>query len=821
MIEKIKNRLLYTAHPFVLVNVIVIFIFLSLRCYELFLVSSALPAESDISDLILKALILDIFVAGSMMFVLSLIFHLFSTVFSERVAIAAHLALVLIAVYVVMALTQYFSVTLIPLSSDLYGYSPKDIQETVSASGGIKIISLILYIILSAVIFLLPRFVRNLPLPKFMVYGFYLFSACSIPMLLLIQPSPSQFSQEIEYNVVENKLLYFTEQSFRYFTYGLVTSKKYSSAEYPLLQEADYSDVIGKYFTTQTEKPNIVFIIVEGLGSAFVEGGTYRGFTPFIDSLAHHSLTWKNFLSTTGRTFGVLPSMTASLPFDRKGFMDLGNAMPDHRSLFTLLKENGYRTSYYYGGRIDFDMQNIFLERQGVDNIIDDGHFSPPYEKSPADEAGFSWGYADGDLFKRSLEVINSSIPPPRFDVYMTISTHEPFLPPNKQFYDLLFARKIAEMNDELAKQERYKRYKDIFVSLLYADDAVRNFIEQYKKRKDFSNTIFVITGDHRLIPVPFDSKLDRYRVPLMMYSALLKTSGEFLSVSTHADVVPTLLGFLKKHYVMTLPQQSHWIGSQIDTAKGFRNLRSRAFMPYKGEISDYIDGKYFLSGDRLFDISQTMNISEIQNDVIKKSLQGKRDAFIALCGYVVEKNKIYPTGSIKKNLQQSPNDDSLFAVIDSLRLNSDQLFLRARDSAFHGSYEYARLLCRRLLAINPDYHDVRSLMARTLAWERRYNEARIQFNEVLRRAPNYSDAYYGLSQVEYWNGNVDDAMKHISLSVQMLPKNIEARMFKAQLHYVLANDIDALKELNEILRQNSRYAEAKELKEKIVSMNQ
>ena len=819
MIEKIANRLLYTARPFVLVNGTAFIIFLSLRCYELILVAGTLQADSNLISIIVKVIVLDIFVVGAMMCVLSLFFLLFSSLLNERTAVKIHLVLLLLAAYGSLSLTQYFSVTLIPLSADLYGYSLKDIKETVSASGGISIVGLILFFIVGAVIFLLPLVVRNLPLPKFMIYGFYLFSTCSIPMLLLIQPSPSDFSTEIEYNVVENKALYFAKHSFRYFSRTLFSDKKYSSEEYPLLKDADYSDVIGKYFNTQPEKPNIVVIIVEGLGSVFVEGGIYQGFTPFIDSLSHHSLTWKNFLSTTGRTFGVLPSLTASLPFDRKGFMDLGKTMPDHRSLFTILKENGYTTSYYYGGKIDFDMVNVFLERQGVDNIIDEGDFFPPYEKSPAMETGFSWGYADKDVFNRSLEVIHSSNRYPRFDVYMTLSTHEPFLPPNKQLYDVQFEKKIAQLNGEPEKQERYKRYKDIFVSLLYADDALRNFITQYKKRNDFSNTIFVISGDHRLIPVPFDSKLDRYRVPFIIYSPMLKTSAEFLSVSTHADVPPTLLGFLKNHYPMTLPKESHWVGSQIDTAKEFRNIQSRAFMPYKGEISDYIDGKYFLSGDRLFDVFQNLSIREIQNDSVKKSLQIKRDAFIALCGYVTAKNKIYPAEKSKKNKTELFNKDSLFAVIDMLGLNSDQLFLRARDSAFRGNYEYSRQLCLRLLAINPDYHDVCSLMARTLAWERRYQEASIQFNEVLRRSPNYSDAYYGLAQVEYWNGNIEDAVKHISLSVQLLPRNIETRMFKAQLQYALVNDTDALNELNEILRQDPRNAEALKLKEKIVSV--
>lgn len=821
MKTKIVNHLLYSARPFVLVNIAAFMIFLLFRTYELVQVGGALQTDSDFSDVILKAYILDFFVTGTMLALLSMIFLSLSALIGERIALWIHLLLLVFFAFGSLALTQYFSVTLIPLSSDLYGYSLNDIKETISASGGINILGLIVFVIVGAMFFFLPKLVHQLPLPKFVIFGYYSLSLFSIPMLLLIQPEPSGFSKEIEYNIVENKSLYFIRQSFKYFTRSQSSEDNYSVEEYPLLQNADYSDVIGKYFVTQPEKPNIVFIIVEGLGSSFVEGGAYQGFTPFIDSLSHHSLTWKNFLSTTGRTFGILPSLTGSLPFDRKGFMDLGNSMPNHRSLFTLLKENGYTTSYYYGGAINFDQQNIFLERQGVDNIIDEGDFFPPYEKSPSTEAGFSWGYADKELFERSLEVIGTQTPAPRFDVYMTLSTHEPFLPPNKQRYEKLFEEKNILSNSDQERHENNKRYKDVFVSLLYSDDALRNFFGQYKKRSDFSNTIFIITGDHRLIPIPFDTKLDRYRVPMMIYSPMLNTSTEFYSVSTHADIVPTLLGFLKHHYPMNLPDLSHWVGNQIDTMKVFRNLRSRAFMPFKGEISDYIEGNYFLSGERLFAVTPSLYVQEIQNDSIRRYLQKKRDAFGELCDYVNGNNRIYPAEKSKKNYSNVLNEDSLFAVVDSLHLNSDQLFILARERAFGGDYDYARLLCRRLLAINPDYHDVRSLLARTFAWERRFDEARIQLNEIVRRSPNYSDAYFGLAQVEYWNGSVDEAMKYISLSVKMQSRNIEARMFKAQLLFRSANDDEAVNELNEILKQDPQFAEAKILMEKIKSVKQ
>ncbi|RXM38308.1 hypothetical protein BOQ62_17910, partial [Chryseobacterium sp. CH21] len=51
----------------------------------------------------------------------------------------------------------------------------------------------------------------------------------------------------------------------------------------------------------------------EGFGHAYTSPKGYIGnFTPFLDSLSQKSLFWENNLSSAGRTFGALPSLTGS-----------------------------------------------------------------------------------------------------------------------------------------------------------------------------------------------------------------------------------------------------------------------------------------------------------------------------------------------------------------------------------------------------------------------------------------------------------------------------------------------------------------------------
>jgi uncharacterized sulfatase len=133
---------------------------------------------------------------------------------------------------------------------------------------------------------------------------------------------------------------------------------------YPFLRIDSTQDVLGNFFNKSPQKPNIVFLLVEGLGRAFTGKGAYLGnYTPFIDSLSQ-KFVLEQFLSEGGRTFAVLPSILGSLPFGKSGFNDLGNNMPVNNSLIGIMKRAGYHTAFYYGGDSKFDNMKLFLQKK-------------------------------------------------------------------------------------------------------------------------------------------------------------------------------------------------------------------------------------------------------------------------------------------------------------------------------------------------------------------------------------------------------------------------------------------------------------------------
>ncbi|MDQ2863719.1 MAG: LTA synthase family protein, partial [Bacteroidota bacterium] len=416
------------------------------------------------------------------------------------------------------ALAEYFLETLVPLGADLLGYSLADIKQTVGAAGISMTFVFGIVLILAFIILLfitIPKKLQAGPRLSIAAFGLFVLAAiCSVSAITYRWRPGEEFSN----NISLNKSYYFYKNCYAALYSNnkinvdndeAVTANSFHYVDeehFPFLHTVDSTDVLSPFFNKSTKQPNLVFIVVEGLGRAFSNNDAYLGsFTPFLDSLSGKSLYWSNFLSSGGRTFAMLPSIFGSLPFSKNGFLELGNDMPKHASLLSVLKNNGYVTNFFYGGDASFDNMNLFLKMNGT-NVYDEKTFTSNYAKMPLSNNGFTWGYGDEEVLRKCNEV-NAAIDKPSCNVIMTLSTHSPFLISEQDKYLALFEQRMNELQFTDAQKQEHRRYQDQYATILYADNAIRNFINEYKSLPDFANTIFVVTGDHRMPEIPMSTK--------------------------------------------------------------------------------------------------------------------------------------------------------------------------------------------------------------------------------------------------------------------------------------------------------------------------
>lgn len=793
------------------VSVLFSILFLFLRIYEMV----DTPSFSEKLKLESIGALYDMFFAFKLILIVFLVGGLTSLI-SVRAAKIASTAIFSTCFILSIALIHYFAETNVLLGTDLFGYEFDDVTTTVSASEGISMAPLLTMVAMVAIfVGLIVRTPWRSFKPK---VTYVIMTVIALMSFVPVRAEYSNFNHEMEYNIVENKARYFFTKSVEYVKDEKLGLDKirFEKNSYPLLKRFDSRDVLGEYLELGDSMPNICIVIVEGLGRDFSGvDAKWGGFTPFLDSLSTHSLSWSNALSNAGRTFGALPSVIGSLPHGANGFMAYGNKMPNHQSLISVLKENGYEANFFYGGNADFDQQDLFMQYQGVDVSMNESNFPPSYPRNKND-LGYSWGYPDRQMFHAALDVLAIRKKCPKVNVFLTLSNHEPFAVPEEKFTTL--ANEKIKLEKDSLKRSLLSEYKDIFSCLMYTDDALRSFVRNYQKRPEFQNTIFVITGDHRLIPFPQDTKLTRFRVPLMIYSPMLKGARAFESVIFHSDIFPSLIALLSKKYTIKTPDALPLISNGLIMDTTFRCDRTITLMKSKGSVSDFIDRGYYLSDGVLFRLQPGLELSVVEDRERKRQMLTEQRRQFQLSKWVCENDQLdkVDRGDPLNVFQFSPSEQDYLDKHEIADMEPEEIFDRAKDLGTHQQFRESRTLLRFVLNHKPNYHDARVLLGRTFAWNRQYDSARLILNEVLKRSTYYEDTYNALSDIDFWTGKTEEAMRWAENGLQFHPGSVDLRARQARGYWTRGNNAEAEKLLNAVLSEQPDHELANEILQKL-----
>lgn len=612
---------------------------LCLRVAEL---GSRLPADGGAA---LANDVLAIFRYGPLVLLLSLPFLLARAARTRLLAVGAAWS-VLLCLH--GALAAYYGKAGVPLGADLFAYSGSEIATTVMAAAPAG--SALPWAMLAGVVALWTVLLLRSRRPtRPGAREVLLWTGVCLVLGALFPASydPSEGKNASRAAAVLNKSAFFVSDSVAWVSGSAAPSAPVvadSSVDprYPFLRDERTPDTLGQHFRADGKRaPNIVIVVVEGLGRSFSGPGARLGsFTPFLDELAGRSLYFENFLAAQGRTFAVLPSILGSLPFGAQGFAALDGAMPAHASLPGVLKAQGYRLRYYSGSNLDFDKQGAFLRNAGFTDLVSQADFSPAYQISS------DWGYADRDLVETVIARERQGGAEPSLTLIQTSTMHTPFLFPDKEAWEKKADERIAALGIAEDKREAYRPYRDIYASILYADAALRLYFDEMVRLPAHANTIYIVTGDHRLPELAMDTRLERYHVPLLVYSPLLKAPQRIKSVSSHLDLAPSLLAFLSNSHGLRTPAQVTWLGSGLDLEPGFRNLHTIPIKQTKTEMSDFISGTALLAQDKLFTITDGMQLEPSSDAATHQRVREQFARFLAANGGVRAGSVLAPAGT-------------------------------------------------------------------------------------------------------------------------------------------------------------------------------
>ena len=555
-----------------------------------------------------------------------------------------------------IALEQFYLAARVPLGAELFGYSYAELRTTVGAGMRTDALALAGWFaplaVLWAALWLLARWRPRAP----RALAIALPLACALAWLPPLQPAAAAWPREDAYSVALDKPGYFVAENVRWLRGGdaatpavavVASAKAAATADprHPFLHEERTPDVLGPLFADGGKPPHLVFVIVEGLGRSFSgPDATLGSFTPFLDELATRSLYFDNFLANQGRTFAVLPSLFGSLPFGAGGFAALGEDMPAHAGLLSLLGKQGYRSAFYIGTDASFDNERLYLARQGVQRIVDIHDFGPGYPRSPGGDA--SWGYADGELIRRVLADGDARDGAPTLRVIQTISMHTPYTFPGQAAFRARFEQRLDALGVAGDARAAYEAFAPIYESVLYTDDALRAFFDAEARTPAYANTIYVVTGDHRLPELPMADRIERYHVPLLIHSPLLKQPRRIRAMSSHLDVAPSLLAFLAHRHGLKRPARATWVGKGLDLSPSFRNVHDIPLKQSKTLLTDFVSGVWYLNRGQLYALSDGLALEPADDPATAAQVTAHFAAFRAANDRFARERELSPEGA-------------------------------------------------------------------------------------------------------------------------------------------------------------------------------
>lgn len=276
-----------------------------------------------------------------------------------------------------------------------------------------------------------------------------------------------------------------------------------------------------------TNRPNVVIIQLESFTADLIESlGGEKGVAPNFEKFAKQGVLFNNIYAAGDRTDKGVIAILSAFPSQaiRTIIIDTvkQRKLP---SLITEFKDNGYFTSYFYGGHSNYMNFDTYMHDHKIDMIFDKSRI-------PANQIGSVWGAHDNVLFQKNVIELGKHNQP-FFALVQTLTSHEPFVLPTAPHFK----------GKDLAEQFKSTAW--------FTDSCLNAYFESAKKQPWYKNTLFIVVADHgHRLPrsTSWAYSPGKYHIPLLFYGNVIKPGyrgRKITKLGNQTDIAATLLAQL------------------------------------------------------------------------------------------------------------------------------------------------------------------------------------------------------------------------------------------------------------------------------------
>ena len=294
-------------------------------------------------------------------------------------------------------------------------------------------------------------------------------------------------------------------------------------SQYNFYDDDECRRLTDEVFTTQsidtdtlltTQRPIIAVILLESAGEEFADA------MPKLQLLKSQGINFSHCYANSWRTDrGTVCTLSGYPSFPSVSVMKMPEKSRSLPSIARTLQQQGYQTSYLYGGDINFTNMRSYLIATGWEQLTSMDDYTS------AEQGTAQWGVRDDITFNTLFDRI-TSLPPqqPTLFGYSTLSSHEPWDVPLQRHDD------------------------EVLNAFAYLDDCLADFIERLKQSTAWDNTLLVITADHGINYKHIDQSqpLQKNHIPMLWLGGAVREPRTIDVICNQSDLAATLLAQLR-----------------------------------------------------------------------------------------------------------------------------------------------------------------------------------------------------------------------------------------------------------------------------------
>ena len=262
-----------------------------------------------------------------------------------------------------------------------------------------------------------------------------------------------------------------------------------------------------------TSRPDIVIILMESAGELMAS------YMPCLQQLKEEGIDFTNCYGNTWRTDrGTVCTYSGYPSFPTSSVMKMPRKTAQLPGIASALRQEGYRTSYLYGGDINFTNMRSYLVATGWEQLT----WMADYTTEEQNTA--KWGVRDDITFNTLYEQITDSREAGdsrrhRLYGFSTLSSHEPWDVP-------------VRLTDETIPN-----------AFAYLDRCIGDFVTRLRQTPQWDNLLIILLPDHSIDYRQTDeASPERNRIPMVWVGGAVRKPRKVSQICNQTDLAATLL---------------------------------------------------------------------------------------------------------------------------------------------------------------------------------------------------------------------------------------------------------------------------------------